>query len=101
MCLCFYRQKSSKKRSKFSFCKLNQLVVSFNNAASELFTSIAINKAFLEHFDKDLGESWEIISSMSPFFIVFLKESSKAGQKYIANDQNWLKINLTKYKVVL
>ena len=38
---------------------------------------------------------------MSPFFIVFLKESSNAGQKYIANDQNWLNINLKKYKVVL
>ena len=62
---------------------------------------MAINKAFLEHFDKDLGESWAIISSILPFFIVFLKESSKAGQKYIANDQNWLKINLKKYKVVL
>lgn len=49
----FYRQKNSKKRSKFSFCKLNQLFVIFNQDA------LLVNYYLHCHQQSIFGTLWQ------------------------------------------
>ena len=52
----FYRQTNRKKWSKFSFCKLNQLVVSFNNTVSKLLPPLPSTKHFWNTLTRILGK---------------------------------------------
>ena len=88
----FYRQKNRKKRSKFSFCKLNQLVVSFNNAASKLLPPLPSTKHFWNTLTRILGKVGQLFHQCRHSLL----SSSKNLQRLVKNTSELVKDKLEK-----